>query len=146
MSSIPVLPTSPLCKDNLRYVLAACWSSTRQSQIAQPDLEESLPSPAARRTAQQWAIAASLLDEQGLTPEGQLVATKDPYLEATVTDWLIHFNLSQNDRSLWHYVVYDFLPEHSSFTLDELLNGCIEGFTTASPDRSKKHLRLILRT
>lgn len=103
-------------------------------------------SPAALRAAQQWAKAANLLDEQGLTPEGQLVVTKDPYLEASVTDWLIHFNLSQDDRSLWKYVVHDFLPKHSSFTLDELLKGCIEGFTTASPDQLKKHLRLILRT
>ena len=103
-------------------------------------------SPAALQAAKQWAIAATLLDEQGLTPEGQLVATKDPYLEATVTDWLIHFNLSQSDRSLWKYIVYDFLPEHSSFTQDELLNCCIEGFKTASPDQLKKDLRLILRT
>ena len=79
-------------------------------------------------------------------PEGKLVATKDPYLETTVTDWLIHFHLSLGDRSLWHYFVYEFLPKHSLFTQEELLDSCIEVFSTESPDQLKKSLRLILKT
>jgi Protein of unknown function (DUF4007) len=130
-----MLPTRPLAKADLRSLLQAIAHHQTSDLSAQ-----------ARRDAQQWAIAANLLTEQGLTTEGRLVATKDPYLESTVTDWLIHFHLSSDDHSLWRYFVYKFLPKHSSFIEDELLNSCIGSFTTESPDKLKKSIRLILKT
>ncbi len=130
-------PTSPFDKVKARSLLA---------HLAHPQMGELPLSAADRRKTEQWAIAANLLGDRGLTPEGNLVATKDPYLETTVTDWLIHFYLSLNDRSLWHYFVYEFLPNHSSFTQEELVNHCLEIFPIESPDKLKKSVRLILRT
>jgi hypothetical protein len=82
--------THPLQKPDLRSLLA---------HLAQPNAGELSLSAATLRKTQSWAIAANLLTEQGLTTEGRLVATKDPYLESTVTDWLIHFHLSSDDHS-----------------------------------------------
>jgi len=132
-----VLPTSSLRKNDLRSLLA---------HLAQPNAGELSLSGATLRKTQSWAIAANLLGDRGLTDEGKLVATKDPYLETTVTDWLIHFYLSLNERSLWHYFVYEFLPNHSSFTQEELVNSCVSVFPTESPDKLKKSVRLTLRT
>ena len=85
MPTLP--PLTPLQKEALRHLLTP-------SPTANP------PSAAALRQAKPWAIAANLINDQGLTAEGKLVTTKDPYLEATVTDWLIHLHLSFCDRSL----------------------------------------------
>lgn len=128
-----VLP--PLKKDALRSLLS-------QSRLpAAPT-----PSTAELRSARQWAIAANLLNEQGLTPEGTLVIGKDPYLEATVTDWLIHFHVSSGDRSLWKYFVYEFLSEHSEFSQVELSESCIHVFQSESPETLRKNAQLILKT
>jgi hypothetical protein len=54
------------------------------------------------KAAQKWAKAIRWLDEESVTPEGRLVLEKDPYLEATVTDWLIHFYLSSGNWKLGH--------------------------------------------
>ena len=91
-------------------------------------------------------MAAGLLDEQGLTAEGRLVATKDPYLESTVTDWLIHFNLSANEYSIWNHFVYEFLPSHSSFTKAELTSSVIEAFTSESPEKLQENALLLLKS
>ena len=136
------LPTCPLNKTHLRSLLGAIAQSPPGTSLA----AQTGLTTAAFRNATQWARAANLLDDRGLTPEGKLVATKDPYLETTVTDWLIHFHLSLGDRSLWHYFVYEFLSKHSLFTQEELLDSCIEVFSTESPDQLKKSLRLILKT
>lgn len=128
-------PTSPLDQADLKSLLA---------HLAHPQTSESSLSPADFRNAQQWAIAANLVTEQGLTPEGQLVANKDPYLETTVTDWLIHFHLSRH--GLWRYFVYEFLPNQKPFKQDELFTHCLKIFKTESPDTLKKSLRLVLKT
>jgi Protein of unknown function (DUF4007) len=133
---MPVLPTSSLCKNTLRSLLA---------QSLQPNSQTASLSAQTLRRARQWAIAANLLDENGLTPEGHLVITKDPYLETTVTDWVIHFYLSLDNYSLWHYFIYEFLQEHVSFTQEELLNSCTRRFINESPDKLRKSIRLILK-
>jgi hypothetical protein len=131
------LPTHSFRKDHLRSLL---------EDMVQPNSSAVSLSPAALRIAKQWAIATNLIDKQGLTTEGRLVAMKDPYLEATVTDWLIHFHLSLSEHSLWNYFIYKFLPGHPSFREDELLSSCIRKFTVESPDKLKKSIRLILKT
>lgn len=119
--------THPLRKDHLRVLLLQ---------------EASRLTPSAERKAIEWAIVANLMDKQGLTIEGKLVATKDPYLETTVTDWLIHFHLSSGDCSLWKDFVHVFLLKHSTFTQDELL----KHFTSESPNELLKNVRLLLKT
>lgn len=142
---MPPMPTRPLKKADLRLLLLAIAEAPLGVPLASLAGQTGL-TPAAFRNATQWAQATQLLDERGLTPEGKLVITKDPYLEATVTDWLMHFHLSLGDRSLWRYFVYEFLSEHSTFTQDEFLNRCVKIFTIESPDQLKKSVRLILKT
>jgi hypothetical protein len=135
------VPNSAFKKEDLRYILIdnllpALKSSQHQIKA---------PSNAAIRNAKQWAIAANLIDDRGLTQEGSIVITRDPYLETTVTDWSIHFNLSSHDRSLWKYFVYDFLPEYPTFAKYELLNCAIDKFTAELPERLKKNVGSILK-
>ncbi|MFQ3616013.1 MAG: DUF4007 family protein [Cyanobacteriota bacterium] len=131
------LPQNPLKKAALRHLLT-------QSQSPNPSAKS--PSAAALRNARYWAVVANLLNEQGVTPEGKLVITKDPYLEATVTDWLIHFHLSFGDRSLCQSFVFDFLPKHSEFTQDELSSYFTNVFSAESSDSLNKITRSILKT
>lgn len=126
-------PTHPLRKADLQLLLGQM-------------LQGAAALSADLRAARQWAMAANLLDEQGLTAEGRLVATKDPYLEATVTDWLIHFNLSSNECSIWNHFVYEFLPIHSSFTKAELTSSVIEAFTLEPPEKLQESVRILLKS
>jgi hypothetical protein len=75
-------PSKSLRKDDLRYVLTESL----------PPRGHKPPSASAIHAAKQWAIVANLVSGRGLTNEGKLVATKDPYLEANVTNWLIHLD------------------------------------------------------
>jgi Protein of unknown function (DUF4007) len=139
------LPTRALNKAELRSLLLAIVQAPVGTPLATLTGQIGL-TPAAVRNAQQWAQATGLLDERGLTPEGELVAKKDPYLESTVTDWLMHVNLSWSDRSLWAYFIHEFSPKHSTFTQDELLSLCREIFNLEQPDKLLKTVRLILKT
>lgn len=106
-----------LRKDDLRLLL---------SSIIRSEVDKAEMSPSTYRQIADWATRAQLLNRQGqLTSEGELVAMKDPHLETTVTDWLIHFNLSEND-DLWNYFVHDFLPQNSTFSCDELVSSRIQ--------------------
>jgi Protein of unknown function (DUF4007) len=139
------LPTHALNKAELRSLLWAIAQAPVGTPLGALTGQLGLSS-AAVRNATQWAQATGLLDEQGLTPEGKLVVVKDPYLEATVTDWLMHFYLSSSDRNLWSYFVHEFLPEHSSFTLDELMESCTQRFVTETSVQIKKSIQLVLKT
>lgn len=80
-----------------------------------------------------WAIRAGLIQNNRPSPEGKLLWRLDPYLESNITDWLLHFYLTFGEKGLqqppdnpadwggWSYFVYTFLPEHNTFTSDELL-------------------------
>jgi len=127
--------THLLNKDDLRSLLM---------HLARPSSGALSLSAGALRGANQWAIAAGLVEPQGLTTAGTLVATKDPYLETTVTDWLIHVHLSLSDHRLWKYFIYEFLPNYSSFTQDELLHSCREKFTMELPETLRKSVRALL--
>ena len=60
-----------------------------------------------------------------LTPKGTIVWEKDPTLESPITQWLMHWELTQDPESAeaWHFFVNEFLPDHSSFTRQDLLDG-----------------------
>lgn len=132
---MPVLPTSPLNQDDLRSLLQAMAANTTPSL-----------SDRALQGAKQWAIAAHWMNQQGLTAEGRLVATKDPYLETTVTAWLLHFHFStESESALWRDFVFEFLPEHKTFTQNELINHCLESFPDESPVKLKKQINTILK-
>jgi len=105
--------------------------------------------------AKQWALLGNFLDQKGLTPEGKLALQKDPYLETTVTDWRVHLigsfdgqNSSIQPQSLadwdiWAHIVYSFLPEHSTFTKEELFQYLAQYFDS---DKLENPIKVLLKT
>ena len=119
-----------------------------------------------------WAIRSGLVSGDRLSPEGVIVYKADPRLQARVTDWLMHFYLSlgvqgaKDDRKSkytgvgetlqppptdpaewggWAYFVYTFLPDHKTFTLDELQTYCASIFEPGTGKHPEKDLRDSLR-
>jgi Protein of unknown function (DUF4007) len=134
--------TRSLKKDDLRSLLAGLSNVMPSTNLA----KQIGLTPSALSNATQWAKASCLLDDQGLTPEGKLMALKDPYLEATVTDWVMHLNLSLSSRSLWSYIVCDFLPIHSQFTCEELLENCRQFLAGQTSDQLKKNINVVIKS
>lgn len=103
-----------------------------------------------------WAKRSGLVNDQTLTPEGQIVVAHDPDLNSPVTDWLMHFYLSFGDKGLrqppnspadwggWTWFVYEFLPQHPTFTKNELVG---QASTVFEDTRQKldKNLKYVLR-
>jgi hypothetical protein len=60
-----------------------------------------------------------------LTEKGKIVHDNDPTLESITTKWFLHHELvTDSERAeAWHYFALEFLPKHSSFNKDELLDG-----------------------
>ena len=60
-----------------------------------------------------------------LTEMGKIVLDNDPALEFDTTKWFLHHELvTDTERAeAWHYFALEFLPEHSSFSKEELLDG-----------------------
>jgi hypothetical protein len=130
---MPKLPTSLLNRENLRLFLLLIANNTT------PTL-----SNRTIHTCEQWAVAANLLEGKRLTPEGSLMVKRDPYLETTVTAWVLHFHLS-HQYVIWKYLVYEFLSNQITFTLDEVVSICSEAFEEEKSENLKKVIRLILR-
>ncbi|MCB0164397.1 MAG: DUF4007 family protein [Anaerolineae bacterium] len=67
------------------------------------------------------------LAQQGLpiqlTPMGKIVWEHDPALESLTTQWFIHWELTQDPTrtETWYFFANEFLPQHETFTKDELL-------------------------
>lgn len=63
-----------------------------------------------------------------LTPIGEIVVKEDSKFKTMVTQWLLHHELvTDPERSeAWHYFAKEFLPKHSKFTKDDLLEGLTE--------------------
>lgn len=138
MASAKIFPKMPLNKGDLRQCLAV-WKDQPDMAIATAATQTGL-SRQRVSNAKQWAVLGNLLNTLGLTNEGELALEKDPYLEATVTDWLVHFFCSFSGHGLqaqpqnlsawglWSYFVYDFLPSHSTFTQAELARSASKHF------------------
>ncbi len=104
-----------------------------------------------------WAVRSGLISDKRLSPEGEIVCRLDPYLKSNVTDWLMHFNLSFGDKRLkqppdnfadwggWSYFVYTFLPQYSTFTMDELLQHSASVFEEEASKNLTKNFRIVLR-
>ena len=60
-----------------------------------------------------------------LTPMGQIIVDNDPEFKFLTTQWFLQHELvTDPERSeAWHYFALEFLPEHSSFSKDDLLEG-----------------------
>jgi len=115
-------------------------------------LKDDLPSLMARTSLgnakvgriKSWAIRCGLIQDNHLSPVGEIVWRLDPELESPITDWLMHFYLSFGDQGIkqppaqadewggWCYFVYSFLPEHSRFTLEDLQYNCASVFDETS--------------
>ncbi|GAC1462385.1 MAG: hypothetical protein NVS2B14_16290 [Chamaesiphon sp.] len=104
-----------------------------------------------------WATRAGLISGHYLSDEGKIVLAKDPYLESTVTEWLMHFYLSLGNQGMkkppddpadwggWSYFVYTFLAQHNTFTVDELENYSKVIFDQESPKNLLKRFKFVLR-
>jgi hypothetical protein len=131
LAQVTALPKMPLNKVDLRRFLGI-WAEQPDVSIASMSSQTGL-SRQRVSSAKQWAILSNLLDFQGLTDIGKLALEKDPYLEATVTDWVIHFFSSLNGNGLkpkpekssdWGFptfFIYDFLSSKAPFTQEELV-------------------------
>jgi hypothetical protein len=105
-----------------------------------------------------WSIRSGLVDKKtgNLTPQGQIVLAHDPHLESPVTDWLMHFYLSFGDYGLstppedaaewggWTWFIYSFLPQHKTFSRQELESYAGNNFTKAAKNIAKD-LNILLR-
>ena len=72
-----------------------------------------------------------------LTPLGKVVYDNDPKLESLVSHWFLHHELVTDPEraEAWHFFAREFLPEHSSFTRDQL----VDGLTTKLRPHSEMH-------
>lgn len=129
-SKSALFPKRPLNKDDLRLCLST-WAEQPQLSLAATAKHLEL-SQQRVSNAQHWAELGSLLNSQGLTSIGKLALEKDPYLESTVTDWIIHLHiclhnsrLDHDDSSIWSYLVHDFLrfnPKFDKSTLTQAIS------------------------
>ena len=79
-----------------------------------------------------WATRSGIIRGTVPTAEGRILLDVDPGLRSTVTEWLMHFHLSFGAKGFahipespadwggWTYLVFQFLPEHPSFTIETL--------------------------
>jgi len=104
-----------------------------------------------------WASRSGLVANDFLSPEGKLVLEKDPYLETSLTNWLMHFYLSLGDRGLqtppaipadwggWTYFIYTFLPQYRAFTSDDLVHTSALVFEQETTKNLTKNFKMALR-
>ena len=105
-----------------------------------------------------WGKRSGLVKDQHLTPEGKLVFKLDPYLESDLTAWLMHFYLSFGAHGLqsppsepsdwggWSYFIYTFLPQHQSFTAEELHHHSASVFEQEKAKSKSENFRIVLRS
>lgn len=105
-----------------------------------------------------WAIRAGLVQGHTLSPEGQLILERDPYLISPLTDWFMHAHLSlaghgfaaspnqPADWGGWPWLVYHYAPLHTQFTLDDLVQYSSAVFADDTPKVLTKNFKLLLRT
>jgi hypothetical protein len=148
-----VFPKKPLNKDDLRLCLSA-WAEQPKASIAVICKHVGL-SQQRVSNAQQWAILGNFFNAQGLTNIGKIVLEKDPYLEATVTDWVLHLYFSLNghglqpqpeifvDWGIWTYIIYDFLKENLTFTQESLTKTIAQNFPAY---KAEELVRIFLKT
>lgn len=76
-----------------------------------------------------YAYRAGLLDERRcLTLFGNFTAERDPNLEKTSTQWLLHYHLTapHGPTAFWHYLVTHWFVPGNTFTADQLTDDLAE--------------------
>ncbi|MCG8608546.1 DUF4007 family protein [bacterium] len=63
-----------------------------------------------------------------LTPVGAVVWENDPALTSMTTQWFMHWELTQDPEraEAWHFFAHEFLPQRTSFSRADLLDGLTE--------------------
>lgn len=104
-----------------------------------------------------WSSRAGLVKNKDLTLEGKIVWQFDSRLESNITDWLMHFYLSFGDKGIektpdepgdwggWTYFVYNFLPQHLTFSSEELRQHSESVFIEEKSKSLTKNFRILLR-
>jgi len=104
-----------------------------------------------------WTSRAGFIKGSKLSPAGEIVRKYDPQLESITTEWLMHFNLSLGRYGLkelppepsewggWTYFVYTFVPEHQSFSLEDLVQTSATIFEEENIKKLTKNIRILLR-
>lgn len=104
-----------------------------------------------------WATRAGLIKNKRLSPEGEIVWDLDPHLSSNITDWLMHFYLSFGDKGLeqppdnpaewggWSYFVYAFVPQHGTFTIEDLVQHSALVFEKQESKKLTTNFRMVLR-
>ena len=136
-------------EDVLRIVKAAESQELKKGKGSNDDLSlrtgMGKPKVGAFKT---WAIRSGFVNKETgkLTPQGTIIRKYDQYLQSSITDWIMHFYLSFGDKGLtsppknlsdwggWTWFVYSFLPEHKTFTRQELESHAGSIFTKATKD------------
>lgn len=82
-----------------------------------------------------------------LTPLGKLVAHCDSYLDDTVSQWLLHYQLAQNQKAeVWFHLTNKFLPSSSIFTFEDALESLkAAGIGEHSPKHLVSDTKIYLR-
>lgn len=115
-----------------------------------------------------WALRSGLVSGKYLSTEGKLVWQHDQALATMTTDWLMHFYLSfgtQGQKNYkgksdtlalaptspadwggWTYLVYEFLPQYSSFTLSQLVQHSAAIFPKETEKRLTENFKILLKT
>ena len=78
------------------------------------------------RNVKSWARASNLIDAKGLTELGKILINKDPNLQATVTDWVIHFQLSLGNYPLFNYFIHDYIKNYKHIKNSQLETNTIK--------------------
>jgi hypothetical protein len=104
-----------------------------------------------------WGTRAGLIKEKRLTPEGEIIWQQDNCLKSSITEWLMHFYLSFGDKGLqsppddpaewggWSYLIYTFLSQHNTFTIDDLQHYSALVFDQENPKNIAKNFKIVLR-
>lgn len=104
-----------------------------------------------------WAIRSGLIANNKVSSDGEVVLSRDPYLELPISDWFMHFHLSFGDQGLspppniladwggWTWFVYSFLPEYFTFTTENLIYEASQVFENETASKLEKNFRYVLR-
>jgi hypothetical protein len=102
-----------------------------------------------------WATRAGFITGSHLSSQGKIIVANDIYLNSLLTNWYIHFYFSLGSSGLaapptdpaewggWTWFVYSFLPEHFSFTTENLVYEAIQVFD--NEPKLEKNFRYVLR-
>ncbi|MEQ9450489.1 MAG: DUF4007 family protein [Pseudomonadales bacterium] len=114
---------------NRKHLAGILQRALKKSKLKDKDLAKSFGYGAPFAARQRSWLHKTGLCELGLplqlTPVGEVVLEHDPDLESPTTQWVLHHELVEDPEraEAWHFFAKEFLPKHSTFTKDDLLDG-----------------------